>query len=55
MVDSKSFAERHSPFFRGSPKGKIWSVFSVAVVYQLPASRFVTTGRELMGKLQADP
>lgn len=43
------------PFNLCLPKGKIWSVFSVAVVYQLPASRFVTTGRELMGKLQADP
>lgn len=34
---------------------KIWSVFSVGVVYQLPASRSVTTGRELMGELRVDP
>lgn len=52
MVDSKSFAERHSSFFRGSQE-KIWSVFSVGVVYQLPASRFVTIGKKLMGKLRS--
>lgn len=43
------------PFNLCFPKGKICSVFSVGVVYRLPASRSVTTGRELMGKLQADP